>query len=633
MPPSAELSGPGVAMVAFAAGFLPTGLLLLRHAPRHPVSRPVLLAGACAVAWLLVSGVAAQGVEASRPAVWAAQWLLVPPWAFLTVALVRFPHGCFTLGRGRLERAAAAAGLVATLAVAVAAAPAPHTILTDPMGPARPTSHLLVLLAAGSAFALLVVAAVTSIMLIRSARQVDPGDRWAYASLVPAGALLATGAVLDGGSALVGSGNPIGGYLSTAAIVALPVGMVVAVFEGRWADLDVVSNRRLLVLGVWLTGAVLCAALLSLVLPATGGSGSAVPVLIATAVVLALAAAHRRVVHAAERWVYGLRDEPLDVVRDVGRLLGAAGNPVEALRRAPGVLADALRLPYARLEVDIGGQATLQAEHGRRLVEPSTIPLTHGDRVLGTLEVSPRRRGEGLTPTERDIVEAFASHAAAVAHSHRLALEVQYAREHLVRAREDERLRLRRDLHDGLGPVIAGARMQLAAAVTADATTARSLAAAVAADLEGASESVREIVQALRPSSLDEGLDTAIEQTAHRLLPGHVVALDLDVPERLPAATEVALLRIATEALTNVALHAGATRCTMSLAATETEVVLEVCDDGRPHRSDRTVRRSTGLGQASMRVRAEELGGAFDFVRSAEGATVRVRIPRAGEQP
>jgi signal transduction histidine kinase len=194
-----------------------------------------------------------------------------------------------------------------------------------------------------------------------------------------------------------------------------------------------------------------------------------------------------------------------------------------------------------------------------------------------------------------------------VADACRTDIELQQARTHLVQAREEERRRLRRDLHDGLGPILTGVAFSTDAAsnlVMTDPVAAVELIASSRSNVTLALQEIRRIVEDLRPPALDElGLTGAIQQHAQRL-PQLDVTVTGDLPEGgLPAAVEVAAYRIATEALTNVARHSDAGRASV-VVALNGRLAVTITDDG--HRQEPWV---AGVGLGSMDTRAREVGG------------------------
>jgi signal transduction histidine kinase len=259
------------------------------------------------------------------------------------------------------------------------------------------------------------------------------------------------------------------------------------------------------------------------------------------------------------------------------------------------------------------------------------LPLVHAGERVGTLVIGARAHGEPLGDADRRLLEDFARRASAAASAVALSVEVQRSRERLVTAREEERRRLRGDLHDGLGPTLAGAVLTIDAArrvLASDPEAADALLDRAAASVEGTVADVRRLVYGLRPPALDQlGLAGALRQHAATLTMGdarltcEIVAPDPLPP--LPAAAEAAAFRIAQEALTNVARHAHARRAVVSIAVGEA-LLLEVDDDGLGLPQE----RHAGVGLTSMRERATELGGSFDIAPAAGGGTlVHVEIP------
>jgi signal transduction histidine kinase len=231
----------------------------------------------------------------------------------------------------------------------------------------------------------------------------------------------------------------------------------------------------------------------------------------------------------------------------------------------------------------------------------------------------------------------------------RLTADLQRSRERLVTTREEERRRLRRDLHDGLGPTLGFLTLGLDTArrlFTHDPKGAEALLLELKGQTQEAVSDVRRLVYDLRPPALDDlGLIPAIRQQAANhgnvaedpnakgtgLTDGkNGIDFSVEVLEDLPplpAAVEVACYRIAQEAIANVSRHSGARSCRVKLSvsdAYEQVLVLEVEDDGAGIPED----RSAGVGMSSMRERAEELGGALSVKTVPEGGTrVVARLP------
>ena len=205
-----------------------------------------------------------------------------------------------------------------------------------------------------------------------------------------------------------------------------------------------------------------------------------------------------------------------------------------------------------------------------------------------------------------------------------LTADLQLARQRLVTTREEERRRLRRDLHDGLGPQLASLSLKADTArnfVADDPAAVDRLLVEFKGQTQDAISDIRRLVHGLRPPALDQlGLAGALREQANSLSGDRGVQIIVAAPEvlpALPAAVEVAAYRIVTEALTNVVRHAEATRCTVWLCLDDGALHLAVDDDGAGLPAD----YRAGVGLSSMRERAEELGGA---------CRIEARAPQAG---
>ncbi len=195
----------------------------------------------------------------------------------------------------------------------------------------------------------------------------------------------------------------------------------------------------------------------------------------------------------------------------------------------------------------------------------------------------------------------------------RLTIDLQRSREHLVTTREEERRRLRRDLHDGLGPQLATLTLKLETARNrlAHEPLADPLLADLTTRTQAAVADIRRLVYALRPPALDElGLLAALNEQV--LQYSDQIPIRLDAPAGLPplsAAVEVAIYRITQEALTNTVRHAQAHRCDLRLTLEEPAGLLSLSieDDG----CGLPPSRGVGVGLTSMRERAEEPGGVW----------------------
>jgi signal transduction histidine kinase len=360
------------------------------------------------------------------------------------------------------------------------------------------------------------------------------------------------------------------------------------------------------------------------VLGAAGAGGQPQRVGLAALAVAALlaAAAHDQLQQVVDRVVVGQRQDPAGVLTSLRRRLDLATGPLDALGQLAQGVADTLRLPFARIEALKSGLPPVTS--GTPTPDAVSFPVSEGGQRLGTLTVGRRPGSTRFTRRERRTLEAVAGQVGTLLRQASLSAEIQGQREQLVTAREDERRRLRRDLHDGVGPSLAGIAMQLdgLAGRLADQPELAARAEAARDDLRRTVGSVRRMVDGLRPPALDDmGLEGALRQLA-----GHYegcVVLTSDVPPALPAATEAAAYLITSEAVTNAMRHSGCDSCRVELGPSAPWLVITVADDGHgiPESAPR------GVGLTSMRDRAAEVGGLLEVTTTAHGTVVRAHLP------
>jgi signal transduction histidine kinase len=578
-----------------------------------------------------LSAVAAAGVTLPGPwaLTWIGYWLWLVPLGLLPIALLLFPTGRLPSPRWRPALALALVGTAEpTLALAVASwvDPDPLGLLDD--GPPPQATPLVLLARLGLlAAALALLAALAS--LFARFRRAAALERRQLLCLGVGGAGLALGFVLDM------LDIPVGWIL---AAVALPAAAGVAILRHRLYDLDVFLDRSLVYAG--LTIALLAAygtvVLLGdqLLQPALGDE--VFPLLAAAIVAVAVEPLRRRLQRSVDHVLYGDRGDPYAVVTALGRGREAVTDTAAVLAEMTEIVAGSLAIPYVAIELEGDAGVVRMTEWGRRLAEPEAIPLTYRGQRVGTLHVTPRTVGRSFSRADRRLLEDLAGQVALTAHVIALSDGLQRSREDIVSAREEERRRLRNDLHDGLGPTLAGMTMKLEAArnlLAEQPAVADRLLGEAQDAAHGAVADIRRVVYELRPPALDElGLIGAIRDYTERfqLPPGdpRSVSMVVHAPEAvppLPAAIEVAALRIVQEAINNVARHANAHACSVRLTVGD-GVDIVVADDGDGLPGD----VHAGVGLNSMRERAAEVGGSCSVARGdAGGTSVTAHLPLA----
>ncbi|MEO8541922.1 MAG: sensor histidine kinase [bacterium] len=331
------------------------------------------------------------------------------------------------------------------------------------------------------------------------------------------------------------------------------------------------------------------------------------------------------------RLLYGQRDEPIAVLNSLGDRL-ELGSPETMLATIVETVATTLKLPMVTIQE--AGSNEVLASIGRSELEPVSLAIVHQSEEVGRLIVSPRARDEPLHERDHEILRLIARQAAPTVRAVLLTQDLRRSRQQILTGREEERRRIRQDLHDGLGPSLAAIAMQADTAraiLDENPAGAREILAAVTEQAEEVVQEVRRLVYDLRPPALDElGLTGAIARLA-RQGASSTLRIEVNGPEALPsldAAVEVAAYRIVAEALTNVVRHANARTCEVRVATTTMagrgELHLTVDDDGRGIDPAATV----GIGLHSMRDRASEVGGSATVAPRPEGGTrVFVTLP------
>ncbi|MDZ5622330.1 GAF domain-containing sensor histidine kinase [Nocardioides sp. HM23] len=315
----------------------------------------------------------------------------------------------------------------------------------------------------------------------------------------------------------------------------------------------------------------------------------------------------------------GDRNDPFAMLNRLGVPMGEEIDE----RTLPGVLA---RLKEALGVEGIAIEGAAGATVGVLPADPLRIPLAFGGRELGAMLVGHRVGHSGWTSTDRRIAEAVAPLLAAVLHAVRLAEELREEKERVVTATQAERGRLRQELHDGLGPALTGIGLGLDALAPTVPDTGADMVARLRSEVTSSLEETRRIIDDLRPAALDgTDLVTALRRRTDQVREAGVVDITLDAPPvlpHLPPPVATAAFRIAEEAITNVVRHAQAHRCEVRIALGAT-LVVEVRDDGVGSAGP----RPGGVGTASMRERAERLGGSLVVERIAPGTLVRAELP------
>ncbi|MEY2468369.1 MAG: hypothetical protein QOF21_1067 [Actinomycetota bacterium] len=419
-------------------------------------------------------------------------------------------------------------------------------------------------------------------------------------------------------------------------LLVLPLAIAYAILRRGLFDMPVVVNRTIVYLTVTAALVAAYAVALAVLTDQLRLSERAAAIPLTAVVAVAFTPLRARLQQRVNRAMYGRRDDPYQVLAEVGRGIRSAADPVEALERLVAAVAEALRLRFVAVRAGNEGGTELVAV-GQPFGELVHTPVEHAGEQLGVLSVGRRSPGEPLSDADTRLLADVATQAGFALHALRLSDALARSRKRALTAAEDERQRIRRDLHDGLGPALAGISLQASAAL--DTLPPDSPAAAplmkVASAAADAKAEIRRIIDGMAPAQLEQfGLMAAVRALGDQLngdpalaSAGHP-AVSVAGPASLDAvdpATEVALYRVAAEAIVNAVRHSGGTRCDVQIGVSGPSVHLVVGDDGRGVLPSE---RGRGVGISSMRARVAALNGTIHVNgREGQGTMVSVVVP------
>jgi signal transduction histidine kinase len=435
-----------------------------------------------------------------------------------------------------------------------------------------------------------------------------------------------------------------------ASLTAIPITLMFAVLRQRLWNIDPLVKRTLVYGSLSVCIVLMYTVTVFYLSRVFQTRDDYVASLLATVVVaVAFAPLKEWLQRQINRLMKGRHDDPYAVLLELGNQLIQPQDPDAMLNAVVRTVKDALRIPYTAIYTGIGGQTTLVASAGNLLYEQHVLPIIHRGIELGTLHIASRSEGEVFTADDNKFLDVLLRQAGPIVENWHmtqgmklLARDLQESREKLVLAREEERLYIRNNLHDDLAPKLAALALNAATAqiyVETQPKVAIDMLADLRKVIRSTVEEIRTLVHDLRPPTLDElGLIGAIQERITLLskpaamLAGEKGTEVLNIHlyaagplPSLPAAVEVAVYRIVTEALVNVVKHTQATDCTVRLDVSETgQLQVEIRDNGTqltPMSANAVTGGKSGIGLVSMRERAAELGGHFTIDRPAGGGT------------
>lgn len=570
---------------------------------------------------------------------WLGTWVWLPGYlAIWTMLLLFFPDGRPPSRRWRPLVWAT----MAVIAVATASTAATANLLDSPSLP-NPIGGSGVPDVGGplQALSVLVLAPLCLLGLLVRYRRAPPLDRRRLKLFTAAAALtVSIPLVATAAGVLLNAPVPMGPYHVAGVVAMLVLAAAVALAVVKYGlygidlELDAVVNRLLVYASLLAVAGGLFVAVMGLVRALLSDQPLLVPLVVATAGAASIwLPLRRRLQHGVDRLLYRMRGYDYRLLTALGDCVRSTVGTDSVLPAMVETMAAGLKLPLVGVTVGYDDDVVASATYGEPRSDAVVIPLMHHEEQVGRLTVAPRSFGEPFDAADRRLLDDLAGQVALAAQAFCLTADLQRSRERLVTAREEERRRLRRDLHDGLQPALAGVSLGLDAVrnILGGDPRVDDLLERLRAELVNAGADIRRLVYDLRPPALDElGLVGALRQQASRFRlsgegPDVVVTAPSDV-HGLPAAVEVAAYRIGQEAIENVRKHAGAKRCEVILALADGLLELEIRDDGRGLDATRTA----GVGLMAMRERAAELGGTCSIESlAAGGARVRAIFPTA----
>jgi signal transduction histidine kinase len=629
---------------ALTAAYAILAFLIIARYPQNPIGwlfgGTALLTGLNALSTgyshygSIGSGSLSVGVQVAK---WVSSWVWVPA-VFVPTMLVffLFPRGQLPSRRWRVVAWVGGLGVLAFMGgIMLHPGPLEDLDVLEPnpfgIGGAGPMIETIISLSWLALGVGLLGSVAALVVRFRGARRVTREQmKW----LVYAAGLMMAGFAISGMLSTIWPGVELAEEISigliSLSVLTIAVGATIAIIRHRLYDIAIIVNRTLvygalsaIVVGVY----VLAVVSLGRIFQAQGSFG---PSLLATGVVAVMVLPVRdRLQRAVNQLMYGEREDPYRVLSRLSHRLEATFAPGEVLPTIVETVAQTLKLPYAAIVLRDGHEFRTACEYGRPVSETFDLPLTYQGQAIGRLICARRNPAEHFTPAEERLLADIAHQAGVAVRAVQLTADLQRSRENLVTAREEERRRLRRDLHDGLGPALAGITLKLDAArnvLASDPAAADRMLADLKAQTQTAIADIRRLVYELRPPALDElGLISALREHIGALQTNGL-HISLSAPDQLPAlpaAIEVAAYRIAQEALTNVIRHARARECRVTISVGDA-LQVEVVDDGVGIADD----TRAGIGLTSMRERTAELGGTCVVGPApTRGTRVLARLP------
>jgi signal transduction histidine kinase len=414
------------------------------------------------------------------------------------------------------------------------------------------------------------------------------------------------------------------------SLTFLPISLTIAVLRYRLYDIDILINRTLVYGVLTVTTMGIYVFIVGYVGNLFQTTNQTILAFLATGLVALLFEPLReRLQVGVNHLMFGERDDPVAVLGSLSRRLEAAVDPEAILPGIVDTVGQALKLPFVAIEVYNGQTSKVVAEYGDARESSERLPLIHQSKTIGQLVFARRSPKENFSDAEYKLLRNISTQTGAAVHAAKLTADLRRSRQQLVTAREEERRRLRRDLHDGLGPTLAGVTLRIDIArnkLLSNPDQADAILVESKGQIQDTIGDIRRLVYELRPPALDEmGLEKALRAFVNQQkMDGLKITIeDSEGLSSLPAAVEIAAYRIALEGITNVIRHAQASNAVIRFYPEHDNLTVEIMDDGVGLPEPIPV----GVGMTSMRERAEELGGQLQLIPQSPGTLLRACLP------
>ena len=629
-------NGDSWGIAASFIGFAFLGWAVSGRRPELPIGWLFLAGGSVGTATFLATWWASETVvndPGSLPggpfAAWLSLWLSALPWALVLVApLVLFPTG-----HARTRRwfwfATVFGAIIGTLTAVAAIVSIPVAarraveLLDDPGIAESAAAEFAIGLPAIARLISFVATLIALIGLAIARHGVHGDNRRPYTTVLVGAAVVVAMFIVDALVPVVGGQqHALPEAVGALAVLALPTSIAIAVVRFQLYDLRTFVNRSVLVA---LTGGALSAVYLGVLTLLAAVVGDSTPltvpgILAAGAVVVVSAPVAAALTRTTRGW-FGRGSPPAAMATRFAEQLPADDDPLATARALAETMRAELRLGSIELIVEGLGST--------RIGEPSgpltRVELRYGRRHVGEVLVT-ARQGEALGDTDVRMLREIAGYVSIAAKAIRIGEDLRRAQHDLERAQSEERRRVRRDLHDDVGPTLASARLKLAAhrRHLPEGTTVDDIIDQLADAIRG----IRRVVDGLQPSVLEDvGLVSALQILLTDLRQTTGMHITFDAPSalpELPAETSSTAYRVVAEALTNVVRHSRATLCTLRVAHDVGMLHIEVADNGRGFDTS----MPAGMGLRNMADRAGLANGVATISSSpGSGTTVVLDVP------